>query len=89
MKETELPQQATTKVHHSNNARHRKVLHLPPEIAFDRIKIMKIELKLAELKEIRKEHKSVLREKYMMCSDACGDVCGCGCSCASLAQRET
>ena len=89
MQEAELPQAATKKVHHSNNARHRKVPHLPPEIAFDRIKIMKIELKLAELKEIRKEHKSMLRGKYMMCSDVCGDVCGCGCSCASSAPGET
>lgn len=51
--------------------RNRPILpNLPPEMAFERVKLMRIELKLAELKEVRREQKEVLRKRYMVCFDA-------------------
>jgi hypothetical protein len=52
-----------SEVHQPGSFRH------PPDIAFHRVKLMRIELKLAELREIRKQHKRNLVEKYLVGSD--------------------
>ena len=54
----------------SEDNRNISVTHMPPNIAFERAKLMKIELKLAEIRELRKKHKRVLMEKCMISNDS-------------------
>ena len=62
-------EEINTRIHHLNDSKDNRniaVTHLPPKVAFERVKLMKIELKLAEIRELRKEQKKVLMKKYMV-----------------------